>query len=240
MARSRRIQAIINKHFPPQIHPYRVFEQTILDLLEPNDTVLDIGCGRQVSNLSQLKERANVLIGIDVVTFEISDPDLVLLAGSICDMRSIAANSIDLAYSRSVMEHIRDVDAAYAEVNRVLKPGGRYVFLTPNFWDYASLIGCVVPNAFHGQIVRWTEGRSEEDTFPTFYKSNTYRRIARLAEQSCLMIQQFAYLGQYPNYFRFSETLFRLAWRYEKFLERHRRLHCLRGWILCTLRKPAA
>jgi SAM-dependent methyltransferase len=240
MARSCRIQAIIDRHFPPQNHPYRIFEQTILSRLEPNDTVLDIGCGRQVSNLSKLKQRANVLIGIDMVDFEISDPDLVLLAGSICDMGSIATNSIDLAYSRSVMEHIRDVEAAYAEVSRALKPNGRYIFLTPNFWDYASLIAYFVPNALHGKIVRWTEGRSEEDTFPTFYRSNTYRSVAQLAEQSCLTIAQFDYLGQYPNYFRFSKTLFRLASRYEKFLERYRRLHCLRGWILCTLCKPAA
>ena len=240
MARSCRIQAIINRHFPPESHPYRVFERTILDLLEPDHTVLDVGCGRQVSNLRQLKGRAKVLIGIDVVNFEISDPDLVLLAGSICDMRSIATDSIDLAYSRSVMEHIRDVEAAYTEIHRVLKPGGKYVFLTPNFWDYASLIGCVVPNAFHGKIVRWTEGRPEEDTFPTFYRSNTYHRVARLTRQSGLEIQSFRYLGQYPSYFSFSETVFRLASRYEKFLERRLRLHCLRGWILCTLCKPAA
>jgi ubiquinone/menaquinone biosynthesis C-methylase UbiE len=191
MARPCRIQAIIDHHFPPQTHPFRIFEQTILNWLRPNDTVLDIGCGRQVPNLSRFKGRASVLIGIDVVEFEISDPDLVLLTSSICDMRSIATNSIDLAYSRSVMEHIRDVEAAYAEVYRVLKPGGRYIFLTPNLWDYASLIACVTPNVLHGKIVRWTEGRAEEDTFPTFYKSNTHRRIAQLAEQSFLSIRQF-------------------------------------------------
>lgn len=36
-----------------------------------------------------------------------------------------------------------------------------------------------------------------------------------------------------------SETLFSLASRYEKFLERHSSLHWLRGWILCIARKPA-
>ena len=120
-----------------------------------------------------------------------------------------------------------------------MKPNGRYVFLTPNLWDYASLIAYAVPNRFHGNIVRWSEGRQEADTFPTYYRSNTYRKIARLVKGSGLALAKFEYLGQYPSYLMLSETLFSLASRYEKFLERHSSLHWLRGWIFCIARKPA-
>jgi ubiquinone/menaquinone biosynthesis C-methylase UbiE len=223
---------------PPQSHPYRIFEQTLLRRIKLSDTVLDIGCGRHAPNLVKLKGRANVLIGIDLVRFEIADPDLVLLTGSVCKMSSIATSSIELAYSRSLMEHVEHVEAAYAEIDRVLKPGGTYAFLTPNFFDYASLIGYLVPNRFHAAIVRLTERRSKQDVFPTFYRSNTHRSITRLTERSNLLMDDFAYLGQYPSQFTFSEVLFRLGSRYEKFLERHCSLHCLRGWILCILSKP--
>jgi SAM-dependent methyltransferase len=153
-------------------------------------------------------------------------------------MIGIENNSIDLAYSRSVMEHIEDAGRAFSEICRVLRPGGRYIFLTPNFWDYASLIAYVVPNRFHAKIVRWSEGRSEEDTFPTYYRANTYYSIKRMADRSGMIVSQFRYLGQYPSYLMFSSTLFGLAAKYEKFLERHPSLHCLRGWILCVLCKP--
>jgi hypothetical protein len=35
----------------------------------------------------------------------------------------------------------------------------------------------VIPNRLHAKIVRLPEARSEEDTFPTYYRSNTYYGI---------------------------------------------------------------
>jgi SAM-dependent methyltransferase len=239
MARSAGVQAIIDRHFPSRTHPYRLFEQTIIHHLEPSYTVLDLGCGRKAPILTKLKGRAKLLIGLDMVDFEIEEPDLILLTGSACEMRGIERNSIDLAYSRSVMEHIEDTETAFSEIFRVLKPAGRYIFLTPNFWDYASLIAYLMPIRLHAKIVRWSEGRSEEDTFPTHYRANTYGRISGLAKRHDLTLSKFEYLGQYPSYFTFNNRLFDIASRYEKFLERHSTLHCLRGWILCTLCKPA-
>ena len=237
MACSSEVQATINRDFPPQSHPYRVFEQTLLEHVEPHGCVLDIGCGRRAPNLVKLKGRARTLMGIDIVDFEISEPDLILLNGSVCDMSRIATGSVDLAYSRSVMEHLEDVRSTYSEVCRILKPSGKYLFLTPNFLDYVSLVAYAVPNPLHGKLVRFTEGRAESETFPTYYKSNTYYGIKRLAQRSDLEIINFQYLGQYPSSFLFNETLFSVAGRYEKFLERHSSLHFLRGWILCVLRR---
>ena len=239
MARSAGVQAIIDQHFPSRTHPYRIFEQTIVEHLEPSYTVLDIGCGRRAPNLVKLKGRAKVLIGLDVLDFEIEDSDLILLTGSVCQMNKIERNSIDLAYSRSVMEHIEDAETAFSEIFRVLRPNGTYIFLTPNFWDYASLIAYVVPNRFHARFVRWSEGRAEEDTFHTHYHSNTYYSINGLAKRNNFVLSKFEYLGQYPSSMMFSRTLFSIASRYEKFLERHSGLHWLRGWILCALCKPA-
>jgi len=52
---------------------------------------------------------------------------------------------VDVVMSRSVMEHIEDPLAVYREINRVMKPGGHFVFLTANLWDYAALIASIVP-----------------------------------------------------------------------------------------------
>jgi SAM-dependent methyltransferase len=231
------IQAIIDRDFPPGNHPYRILERAILDHLDPGCTVLDIGCGRSASNLMQLKGRAKTLIGIDLVDFELTDPDLLLVNADVCDMSAVPSDSVDLSYSRSVMEHIKNVGVVYSEINRVLKPGGKYIFLTPNAWDYASIIAYLVPNCLHCKITRMTEGRQETEVFPTFYQSNTFRKISGMAGVSNFTIESFEYLGQYPCYLVFSRPLFRIGCLYEKFLERHRRLHFLRGWILCTLSK---
>jgi SAM-dependent methyltransferase len=139
--------------------------------------------------------------------------------------------------SRSVMEHVTDPIAVYTEMNRVLRPGGRLIFLTGNLWDYAALIAKAVPNRLHPWVVKNTEGRAEQDVFPTAYKTNTKGAVERLARQTGFEIESFQYLSQYPNYFMFSAPLFLAATGYEKLVRNVEALRFLRGWILVALRK---
>ena len=231
------IQAIIDRDFPPESHPYRLLERAILRHVASEHTVLDLGCGRGAPTLVRLKGHAKTLIGVDLVDFEIADPELRLLNGDVCDMSFIPSGSIDLAYSRSVMEHLKDTTAAFAEINRVLKPHGKYIFWTPNAWDYVSVIAKVIPNRFHSKIVHVTTGRGGADIFPTFYNANTSRRINRIAKTMNFELLHFAYLGQYPAALAFNVPLFRMACSYEKFLRHHHSLQFLRGWILCVMCK---
>ena len=233
------IQDLILRHFPPETHPYRVLERRIDQSLFPGATVLDIGCGRGAPNLIRLRGRASRLIGIDLVSFIVDDPDLQLIQTSVEQMPMVGSGEVDLAYSRAVMEHLENPAAALREIARVLKPGGRYIALTPSFWDYGSIIAWIVPNAFHGKIVKFSEGRDEVDTFPTHYRANTKTALRRLAEDAGLQIDSAEYLGQYPTYFRWNRPLFRLATQYEKFIARYRFLHPLRGWMLYELTRPA-
>jgi len=97
----------------------------------------------------------------------------------------------------------------------------------------------MVPNRFHARIVKRTEGRAEEDTFPTMYRTNTRRAVNGLAASAGLRVEAFAYLSQYPNYLMFNGALFFLGMCFEKVVSRYETLRFLRGWILVTLRKPA-
>ena len=122
----------------------------------------------------------------------------------------------------------------------MLRPGGYFIFLTPNLWDYGSLIAKIVPNRLHPRIVARVEGREPEDVFPVCYRTNTRRAVSRWAARSGFEIVEFDYLGQYPNYFMFNAFLFTLATAYEKALSRVPALHFLRGWIFVVLRKGGA
>jgi len=142
--------------------------------------------------------------------------------------------------SRSVMEHVTDPAQVYSEAHRVLRPGGRFIFLTANLWDYASLIALAVPNRFHPWIVARTEGRAECDVFPVAYRTNTRRAVEKWARHAGFEVATFRYLGQYPAYFMFNGFLFLLATGYEKLISNVTALNFLQGWIFVTLRKPCS
>ncbi|MDO9460304.1 MAG: class I SAM-dependent methyltransferase [Alphaproteobacteria bacterium] len=229
------------KYFGGDKHPNTIFEDTVLKYLKPSDTVLDIGCGRTAPNLRRMRGKAARLIGVELVEFTPETkalPDLELHINDMANLKDIADASIDLAYCRAVMEHIDRPQECYQEMQRVLKPGGRLVFLTANIWDYASIIAMIVPNSLHPIIVNRTEGREMEDTFPTRYRTNSRTKIERLCQDSGLKIELFEYLGQYPNYFMFNRYAFLLGSKYELFLRKRPSLHWLRGWILAVVSKP--
>ena len=221
-----------------QEHPYRTLEREVERHLRRDHVLLDAGCGRGAPVLLKFRDQARRLIGVDVVDFD-ELPGVELLKADLAGI-PLAPASVDLVMSRSVMEHVIDPQAVYREIFRVLKPGGCFIFLTANLWDYASLIAKLVPNRLHPAIVARTEGRAEEDVFPVAYRTNTRRSVVKWAHQAGFRVQSFQYLGQYPSYFMFNGFLFLLGTGYEKLIARVRPLNFLRGWIFVTLQKPAA
>lgn len=230
-------EKLLRKYYPSERHPYRLFEQRVNDLLQPGDTLMDAGCGRTAPVLRTYLGRAGRLIGVELVDF-VGVPEGIETYN--CDLATLPIESdcVDLIMSRSVFEHLTEPAGVYREFARVLKPGGRIVFLTANMWDYGTQVARLVPNRFHAAIVKKVEGRAEEDTFPTAYKTNTRGDVNRLAAGAGLQVERFEYLSQYPNYLMFNGFLFFLGMCYEKLISNVEALGFLRGWIMVTLRKP--
>ena len=86
----------------------------------------------------------------------------------------------DVVFSDNVLEHLDEPLQVFLEVARVLKPGGVFLFKTPNLWHYMPTIARLTPHWFH-QYVNRLRGRAEVDTFPTRYRANCLRDIKRLA-----------------------------------------------------------
>lgn len=233
---SKMAHLLLERFYGNAEHPYLTFEKEVSRRLKPSNTLLDVGCGRGAPVLAKFRGSADRLIGVDMVPFTDSIAGMELLQGDLCST-GLPDCSVDVIMARSVMEHVVAPEDAYREMARVLRPGGYFIFLTANMWDYASLIAKATPNKLHPWIVRHTEGRAEEDVFPTAYRSNTKSAIYRLAEYSGLSVERFSYLTQYPNYFMFNGPLFLIAMCYERLIAKLPGLEFLQGWILATLVK---
>ncbi len=96
--------------------------------------VLDVGCGEgQVARLAAGLAGVERVVGVDPTWAQLAlaaerDGGILLARGGAAAL-PFATGSFDAAVACLVFEHVEAVDAALAEVGRVLAPGGRFVFM---------------------------------------------------------------------------------------------------------------
>ena len=105
--------------------------------LKPDTVFLELGCGACVLCLEAAK-RVRHVIGLDIsseiVNFDFISYNLNLVIGNACTLDDIPDNSVDVAYSTDLIEHLHPDDAQMhvREVQRVLFNNGVYICITPN------------------------------------------------------------------------------------------------------------
>lgn len=97
-------------------------------------TLMDFGCGNKP--YQSLFTNVSTYIGVDYET-EVSKKNQYFSADVHYDGKTIPFenNHFDSVFSSEVMEHIFNPDEILAEINRVLKPGGHFLFTCPFFWQ---------------------------------------------------------------------------------------------------------
>jgi arsenite methyltransferase len=104
--------------------------------LEPGQTVLDLGCGAGTDLLiaAQMVGPQGEAIGVDMTPAMLDRArqsatemglDNVELHESLIERLPIADASIDVVISNGVIDLVPDKEAVFAEIDRVLRPGGR-------------------------------------------------------------------------------------------------------------------
>jgi SAM-dependent methyltransferase len=166
------------------------FYTRVQSILQPHHMLLDFGCGRGAHQedavsirrtLRQFQGRVAKVCGVDVDAEGAGNPfldEFRLLQPSTPTPYPDA--TFDVIVADCVVEHLADPAAFFAEMRRLLKPGGHLCIRTSNQWSYIGLAARLVPNRKHAQVLGHVQAdRRECDVFPTFYRANSLWSLRR-------------------------------------------------------------
>jgi ubiquinone/menaquinone biosynthesis C-methylase UbiE len=168
----------------------RYSQYNYLDVLrreiQPNFKWLDIGCGHQLFGSwmtheeRKLASLAQQFIGIDLDEKSIAKHQTLHMrvVGSL-EKLPFTSEIFDVVTANMVIEHILQPATVLAEVFRVLRNGGTFIFHTPNRNSFQNTILRNLPQIIKNKLALILEGRSEEDVFPAYYRLNTVEAIKK-------------------------------------------------------------
>ena len=211
------------------------FDLVVQKHLTPESVLLDLGCGR-TGGIERFWRQARIAVGVD--------PDLgslvargegmaVLQGGG--EHLPFADASFDMVVSVWVLEHLETPENVFAEVWRVLRPGGHFVFLTPNALNplvMGNRVGQLAP-WLQKQLVSNVYGRDGADTFAVRYRANTSSRIREIAAATAFDVAELKVIAD-PTYVAFNALLFKAAMLSDRMLPAGLGVH-----LLGDLQKPS-
>ncbi len=184
-------------------HPQVLYGQALQKHVRLGDKWLDVGCGYQIlplwalsqSDQERLVKTAAQLTGVDVDARIKDHPFLTYRVEALGGALPFRDETFDLVTANMVVEHVIDPGSFLADIHRVLRPGGRFLFHTPNYLFWLTFLAYLTPDAIKKPIVWRLEGRHADDVFPTRYTMNTTWRIARLAREAGFELAELNMIG---------------------------------------------
>jgi SAM-dependent methyltransferase len=184
----------------------------------PHLKILDAGCGRGNILIDHYRKFFARAVGLDI--------DKERTQGNRCldtivfgNLEAIPfpAATFDVVVSLWVIEHLTRPTLVFTEIYRVLKPGGIFIFVTPNRCYYLFLIKALLGNRITKKLLGRLYARHQPDVFPTFYRANTAGTLNRQLG-SVGLIRQSLIVNNDPTYLAFNTLTFRAAVFLEKIL----------------------
>lgn len=191
--------------------------------------VLDLGCGRGgVVELFWRDVKLAAGLDPDVPSLDEHRSAGMPVIRGVGERLPFVDESFDLVVCLWVLEHLREPLTTLREVRRVLRPGGHFVFVTPNLRNPLMLmnrIGKALPGLQRRAVPR-VYGRDEADTFPVQYRINTVDAIRQQARAAGLAVYDLRVVAD-PTYLALNSFLFRASVLSERVMPKAWGVHLL-------------
>jgi SAM-dependent methyltransferase len=181
--------------------------------------VLELGCGPDNPTSRFLAETFRAVDGLDIDEDGCKrNPSLrraYVYDGVTWPLEDESYSAIVSDY---VLEHVEHPRELIREIQRVLVPGGVFVFRTPCLWHYVSLASRLTPHSLHERLANRLRNLSDdaEEPYPTFYRMNSPRRLRRLFTREGFTLRALRSIEKEPYYGLSLKPLFLLFMLYER------------------------
>ncbi len=173
-----RADALIARFDPSFRQRWSIYDGILEHLTGPETRWLDAGCGENIA-IREFPCALNVGLDIGRHPGAKADPSFHFLLGDMGSM-PFRDSSFTLVSMNMVAEHIREPEKVFAEIRRILRPGGRLLLHTTNLHSPLILAGKLVPERIRNRLFTGVLGAREEDVFPAYHRVNTIGRLQRL------------------------------------------------------------
>jgi len=131
------------EHYPTTIDPRILFVRSVVDHLgDMNGRIAaDIGSGKgRFARIVKERNPSATVIALDLAETMLLHvpPGIARIAAGMTQL-PLATESVDGAYAIESLEHAVDIEAAVAELTRIVKPGGKIVIIDKNIDKWGTL-----------------------------------------------------------------------------------------------------
>ena len=232
----RKCYNICKQIYDPEQLGESVLRREVLNLLSPQSTLVDIGCGHRAMLLRFFSSYVKKAYGIDLEISEtIVDGNVQIMYGN-AEAIPLPDHSADVVTMYYVVEHLRDPNQVFLECKRILKPGGSLVLIVPCKFYPPILLGHLLPHHIRQWAIAIVTGTKREHVFPAYYRANSRSALCRLGSSVGMRVISIRYLTHHPAYFMLSVFVYRCAVAIERFVLQREAFRYLRHQIFCHLR----
>jgi SAM-dependent methyltransferase len=201
--------------------------------------VVDVGAGGRCPFRKYLPDNGRTkVVGVDLSLEAMAENDALdeKRIADVVNALPFAPEEVDLVVSRSVMEHLSDVERFFANSATVLKPGGYTIHVFPCRYAPFAIANRMLPNRWTSRLMAYLHP-SNVSGFPAYYDQCYYNAAWRLCAKNGLEMVE-ARLSYYSSdYYSFFFPLFALSLLYEIALKRIG-VRNLAADLLIVARKP--
>ncbi len=185
-------------------------------------SILDVGAGRRPTFDPDDRPLGTSYVGLDASAAELAKAPAGSYAESCAADVGVAQPELfgrfDLVVSWQVLEHVRPLSRALANMRLYLKPGGRLVAQLSGRYAAYALLNRWISHDVGGPVVAKVMRREPDSVFPAYYDGCYHSALARMLDDWSEVQIVPRYKG--AAYFRFSSALQRAYLFYEEWARR--------------------